>query len=302
MKKISMILLFVFFISVLSYSQIGVKISSLPPDEVVGYVKPASTWFGTVFNSGTYYDADVPEIFGFKFNVIGMWSIVPDDQKTFKPNPPNNVTGDIDQTATVFGNQSGYFLSNNGFFTYPAGLALNAVPSAMYQVAGSLFNTELMLRLYPNSKHEDVKVGLFGFGIKHDISSHIPLFPVDVSVQLLYNHFELEHDNGDVEDFTVVKSNNIAFNVHASKSLASIFIAYSGLQYESTSMDLEYYFEDPNELYPDLANKNHKVKIDGDNHFRFTLGGALKLGYFVMNADVNLTKLTTFTLGLSLDI
>jgi len=292
----------VFFISVLSYSQIGVKISSLPPDEVVGYVKPASTWFGTVFNSGTYYDADVPEIFGFKFNVIGMWSIVPDDQKTFKPNPPNNVTGDIDQTATVFGNQSGYFLSNNGFFTYPAGLALNAVPSAMYQVAGSLFNTELMLRLYPNSKHEDVKVGLFGFGIKHDISSHIPLFPVDVSVQLLYNHFELEHDNGDVEDFTVVKSNNIAFNVHASKSLASIFIAYSGLQYESTSMDLEYYFEDPNELYPDLANKNHKVKIDGDNHFRFTLGGALKLGYFVMNADVNLTKLTTFTLGLSLDI
>jgi len=302
MKKISMILLFVFFISVLSYSQIGVKISSLPPDEVVGYVKPASTWFGTVFNSGTYYDADVPEIFGFKFNVIGMWSIVPDDQKTFKPNPPNNVTGDIDQTATVFGNQSGYFLSNNGFFTYPAGLALNAVPSAMYQVAGSLFNTELMLRLYPNSKHEDVKVGLFGFGIKHDISSHIPLFPVDISVQLLYNHFELEHDNGDVEDFTVVKSNNIAFNVHASKSLASIFIAYSGLQYESTSMDLEYYFEDPNELYPDLANKNHKVKIDGDNHFRFTLGGALKLGYFVMNADVNLTKLTTFTLGLSLDI
>ena len=302
MKKISMILLFVFFISVISYSQIGVKISSLPPDEVVGYVKPASTWFGTVFNSGTYYDADVPEIFGFKFNVIGMWSIVPDDQKTFKPNPPDNVTGDIEQTATVFGNQSGYFLSNNGFFTYPAGLALNAVPSAMYQVAGSLFNTELMLRLYPNSKHEDVKVGLFGFGIKHDISSHIPLFPVDISVQLLYNHFELEHDNGDVEDFTVVKSNNIAFNVHASKSLASIFIVYGGLQYESTSMDLEYYFEDPNELYPDLANKNHKVKIDGDNHFRFTLGGALKLGYFVMNADVNLTKLTTFTLGLSLDI
>jgi len=297
-----MILLFVFFISSNFYSQIGVKLSSLQPDELKEYIKPASTWFGTVLNSATYYDADVPEVFGFKFNVIGMWTIVPDGQKTFKPKPNITGVGELEPTATVFGNQSSYFLSDHGFYTYPAGLALNAVPSAMYQVAGSLFNTELMLRFYPSTQYDEVKVGLFGFGIKHDISSHIPLVPVDISVQLLYNHFNLNHNNGDVEDYTDVKSNNIAFNVHASKKLASVFIVYGGLQYESSSMDLEYYYEDPNNLYPELANKNHKLKIDGDNHFRFTLGGALKLGYFVMNADVNLTKLTTFTLGLSLDI
>lgn len=302
MKKLSMILLFIIFSSSSFYSQIGVKLSSLQPDELKEYIKPASTWFGTIFNSGTYYDADVPEVFGFKFNVIGMWTLVPEDQKTFQPKPNIAGVGEVEPTATVFGNQSSYFLSSNGFYTYPAGFALNAVPSAMYQVAGSLFNTELMIRFYPSTQYDDIKVGLFGFGIKHDISSHIPLFPVDLSVQLLYNHFGIEHDNGDVEDYTDVKSNNIAFNVHASKKLASVFIAYAGLQYESSTMDLEYYYEDPNNLYPQLANKNHKLKIDGDNHFRFTLGGALKLGYFVMNADVNLTKLTTFTLGLSLDI
>lgn len=302
MKKLSMILLFILFSSSSFYSQIGVKLSSLQPDELKEYIKPASTWFGTIFNSGTYYDADVPETFGFKFNVIGMWTLVPEDQKTFQPKPNITGVGEVEPTATVFGNQSSYFLSSNGFYTYPAGFALNAVPSAMYQVAGSLFNTELMIRFYPSTQYDDIKVGLFGFGIKHDISSHIPLFPIDLSVQLLYNHFGIEHDNGDVEDYTDVKSNNIAFNVHASKNLASVFIAYAGLQYESSSMDLEYYYEDPNNLYPELANKNHKLKIDGDNHFRFTLGGALKLGYFVMNADLNLTKLTTFTLGLSLDI
>ena len=302
MKKLSMILLFILFSSSSFYSQIGVKLSSLQPDELKEYIRPASTWFGTIFNSGTYYDADVPETFGFKFNVIGMWTVVPEDQKTFQPKPNIAGVGEVEPTATVFGNQSSYFLSSNGFYTYPAGFALNAVPSAMYQVAGSLFNTELMIRFYPSTQYDDIKVGLFGFGIKHDISSHIPLFPIDLSVQLLYNHFGIEHDNGDVEDYTDVKSNNIAFNVHASKKLASVFIAYAGLQYESSSMDLEYYYEDPNNLYPELANKNHKLKIDGDNHFRFTLGGALKLGYFVMNADVNLTTLTTFTLGLSLDI
>lgn len=302
MKKLSMILLFIIFSSSSFYSQIGVKLSNLQPDELKEYIKPASTWFGTIFNSGTYYDADVPEVFGFKFNVIGMWTLVPEDQKTFQPKPNIAGVGEVEPTATVFGNQSSYFLSSNGFYTYPAGFALNAVPSAMYQVAGSLFNTELMIRFYPSTQYNDIKVGLFGFGIKHDISSHIPLFPVDLSVQLLYNHFNLKHDNGDVEDYTDVKSNNIAFNVHASKKLVSVFIAYAGLQYESSTMDLEYYYEDPNNLYPELANKNHKLKIDGDNHFRFTLGGALKLGYFVMNADVNLTTLTTFTLGLSLDI
>lgn len=302
MKKLSMILLFIIFSSSSFYSQIGVKLSSLQPDELKEYIKPASTWFGTIFNSGTYYDADVPEVFGFKFNVIGMWTLVPEDQKTFQPKPNIAGVSEVEPTATVFGNQSSYFLSSNGFYTYPAGFALNAVPSAMYQVAGSLFNTELMIRFYPSTQYDDIKVGLFGFGIKHDISSHIPLFPVDLSIQLLYNHFNLNHNNGDIEDYTDVKSNNIAFNVHASKKLASVFITYAGLQYESSTMDLEYYFEDPNNLYPQLANKNHKLKIDGDNHFRFTLGGALKLGYFVMNADVNLTKLTTFTLGLSLDI
>lgn len=32
-----------------------------------------------------------------------------------------------------------------------------------------------------------------------------------------------------------------------------------------------------------------------------SLGGALKLGVFVINGDVNFTKFTTYTTGLSLD-
>lgn len=300
MKKLSVILLFATLISSSLYSQVGVKISSLPPNEVKNYVKPASTWFGTYFNSGTYYDADVDDTFGFKFNIVGMWTLIPDDQKTFQPNPQLEGVETPDPTATVFGNKSSYFLSQNGFFTYPAGFALNAIPSGIVQVSGSFFNTELMLRLFPKSKFENTEVGLFGFGIKHDISSHIPLLPIDIAVQILYNNFSIEY-SGDIEDYTNVQSSNFAFNVHASKTFASVFIVYGGLQYESTSMDFEYYFKDPNDLYPNIADQNHKQKIDGENNFRLTLGSALKLGFFVMNADVNLTKLTTFTFGLSFD-
>ncbi|HRN27335.1 MAG: hypothetical protein IT276_16385 [Ignavibacteriaceae bacterium] len=301
MKNIlSAVLLSVILFAATSFSQVGVSINKLSPNDAAQYVKPLSTWFGTYFNSGTYYDAKVPALFGFKFNLVGMWSLVPDDQKTFKPDPKISGVGEVDPTATVFGNKSSYYLSSKGFYTYPAGLSLNSVPFGIYQVAGSFYNTELMVRFFPTVKFNDSKVGIFGFGLKHEISSHIPLLPVDISVQLLYNNFNFEFDDGDPVNFTKIKSNNIAFNVHASKSI-SVLTVYSGLQYESSSMDFNYYFEDSNNQYPVEGKKIINLKVDGDNNFRFTLGGAVKLGFFVINADVNLTKFTTFTTGLSLD-
>jgi hypothetical protein len=258
-------------------------------------MKPAATWFGAYFNSGTYYDADVDETFGFKFSLVGMWTIIPEDQKTFETNPQ------VGPTATVFGNKSSYYLGSNGFYTYPSGLSLNAVPMGIYQFSGSLYNTELMLRFFPKIKFGDVETGIFGFGIKHEISSHIPLLPVHIAVQILYNKFDIEYVGDDPTNYTKINSSNFAFNIHASKIFTGMFIVYSGLQYESSTMDLGYYFEDENNYYPELGNQVQNLSIDGDNSIRFTLGGAVKLGFFVVNADVNLTKFTTFTTGLSFD-
>ncbi|HCY74319.1 MAG TPA: hypothetical protein DHV28_00225 [Ignavibacteriales bacterium] len=300
-NKLSLTLLALIMFSSGLYAQVGIKVNSLPPFEASEYLRPLSTWFGTYFNSGTYYDASVPELFAFKFNIVGSWAIIPENQKTFKPNPQLPGVENVEPSATIFGNKASYYLASNGFFTYPTGLSLNAVPFGIYQFAGSFYNTELMLRFFPKSKFEDSKVGVFGFGIKHDISSHIPLIPVDISVQILFNRFDFEFDDGDFENYTKLKSNNFALNVHASKTFAGMFIVYSGLQYESSSTDFEYYFEDPNNNYPAIGKRIQSISVDGDNNFRYTLGGALKLGFFVINADVNLTKFTTFTTGLSLD-
>ena len=296
---LSVILFSAFFFSSASIAQ-NINVNSLPPSDAKGYVQPLSTWFGTYFNSGSYYDADVPEVFGFKFSLIGMWSVVSDDQKTFKPNPELSVVGDLDPTATVFGSKSSYYLSSNGFYTYPNGLALSAVPAAIYQFSGSMFNTELLVRFFPKVKFGDTRVGFLGFGIKHEISSHFPEIPLDIAVQLLINNFDFEFDDGDPVNYTKVKSNNFAFNIHASKSF-SVLTVYGGLQYESSSMDFSYYFEDTNNYYPTTGNTIQNLSLDGDNNFRFTLGGAVKLGVFVINGDVNFTKFTTYTTGLSLD-
>ncbi len=257
------VILVIFLASILlsttTQAQVGVKLNNLPPNEVTEYLKPLSTWFGTYFNSGTYYDASVPNFFGFKFSIVGSYVMIPDDQKTFKPDPQINGVANVEPTATVFGNRASYYLRSDGFYTYPAGLSLNAVPFGIYQFSGSTLNTELMIRFFPKVKFGDAKVGIFGFGLKHEISSHIPLLPLDVSVQLLYNNFDFEYVGDDFENYTKIKSNNFAFNVHASKTFAGIFIAYGGLQYETTSMDLGYYFEDPNNLYAGIGNKNNNL-------------------------------------------
>lgn len=302
MKKfLSVLLLALIVNSVQSFAQSGIKVNSLPPFEASEYIKPLATYLGTYFNTGNYYNADVGETFGFKFSIIGMWTIVPDDQKTFNPNPKIDGVDNVSPTATIFGNKSSYFLSNKGFFTYPTGLALKAIPLGIYQIAGSLFNTELMIRFFPKTKFDKAKVGLIGFGLKHDISSHIPFFPVDLSVQLLYNQLDFEYVGDEIDKYGKISSKNFAINAHASKTFLNMFIIYSGVQYETSTMKFGYYFDDTNNFYPDLGNRRQEVKINGDNHFRYTLGGAIKLAVVVLNADINVTSFTTFSTGLSLD-
>jgi len=298
---LSVFFLSFFIIPIHCFAQSGININSLPPAEASEYFQPLATYLGTYFNTGNYYNADVAETFGFKFSIIGMWSNIPDDQKTFKPNPGLPGGENVAPTATVFGNKSSYFLGSKGFYIYPTGLGLKAVPLGIYQIAGCLYNTELMIRFFPKTNFDDVKVSLFGFGLKHDISSHIPFFPIDLAVQILYNKLDLEYLGTKENEYGKISSKNFAINAQASKTFMDMFILYSGLQYESSTMDFGYFFDDEKNFYPDLGGRRHKVEIDGDNHFRYTLGGAIKLAFIVLNADLNLTTFTTYSAGLSFD-
>lgn len=302
MKKFILIfILFIVLFQAKHFAQGSIKLNGLPPFEEARYLQPLSTYLGTYFNSGTSYDANIPETFGFKFSIIGMWSVVPDDQKTFTPNPQIEGGENVPPTATIFGNQPSYFLSNKGFFVYPSGAALKGIPLGIYQVAASLYGTELMIRFFPNSKFQDAKVGLFGFGVKHNINRYLPMLPVDLAVQILYNKLDAEYNGNEPDKYAKVSSKNFAFNVQASKSLIGIFTFYSAVQYESSSTEFGYYFQDDNNFYPQYGNRRLNINVDGENHFRYTLGAALKLAFFVINGDVNVTKFTTFSVGLSFD-
>ncbi|MGQ9799045.1 MAG: DUF6588 family protein [Ignavibacterium sp.] len=300
MKKSILILIITFFIYQNIFAQ-GVGIGNLPPHEAVKYVKPLATYLGTFFNTGTYHNADVPDLFGFKFSIVGTYTIIPQSDKSFKPNPGLEGSENFQSTATIFGTQGGYFLSNSGFIIYPSGLGLKYIPLGIYQAAGSLLGTELMLRYYPTIKKENIQAGLWGIGIKHEISRYFPLLPLDISVQILYNKLNIESTSSDSSAYVKFDTKNFAFNIHASKTFAGLVVFYGGLQYESSTLDIGYYFEDPDGVFPSLVDGVYNLKIDGDNHFRLTVGTALQLSFFVLNFDANITRQTTLSAGISFE-
>jgi len=138
--------------------------------------------------------------------------------------------------------------------------------------------------------------------LKHNISQWFQELPVDIALQILYNNFSLENDSEDETEYIKFDSKNFAVNVHASKTFQEMFVVYGGLQYESSTMDVGYFFKDPNELYPSIKDTRQNTSVDGDNVFRFTAGGAIKLLPVVFNADFNITSIFTITGGISLQL
>jgi hypothetical protein len=220
--------------------------------------------------------------------------MVPDDQLTFTPQLPDGYVSNK-TTPTIYGKKAGaYYAGPNGYITLPPGIDVTSVPVAFPQIGASLLGTEVILRYLPEVDITDEnKVSLFGIGVKHNVTRYIPLVPVDVSVQLLYNTFTVSN---------LIDVNNIAFNAHASKTFG-VITPYFGLQYESTTVDLDYTISgDPNSGDPSLRqDKDVKVSIDGDNSFRATLGASLKLAIIVLNIDYSISSQSILSGGLTFE-
>lgn len=282
MKKLFLLLIIVFTIQL--NAQFEDRINELSEDLQKNYSTPLATWTGTYLNSGGYYTAGVSKTFGFKLSLIGMMIMIPEDQRTFK-------LDDGTETATFFGEKGAAVPESQGYLVYPPGVNQTSVPAGIPQIALSAFGTELMARFIPETVIEDVSIDMLGGALKHSISQYIPLCPVDIAVQGMYNKLSIGSPELDIS------TTNIAVNAHVSKSFG-LAILYGGLQYEKTTMDIEYTFKG-DELEGVFENDKLKVNLEGENNFRLTVGAALNLAVFVLNADVNIGSQTAFVAGLN---
>jgi hypothetical protein len=176
---------------------------------------------------------------------------------------------------------------------------LSFLPLAAPQLSvGTVFGTRATIRYLPSiTIDEDLgKFKYFGFGIQHNPGVLLPTpLPVDVAVGFFTQTLEVG---------TLFKAKTTAFGLNASKKLGigPINITpYAGFMLEKSNIDIKYDFVldegTIDELIIPIA-----FKLEGENKSRLTLGLSVRLLMMNFNADYNIGKYNSVTVGVMFTI
>lgn len=203
MKKLNITLIVLMFVpfGLFAQTEIARFLSSGVSDVeklTEAYMLPFGKGFGTAMNAGWYNTAAPHKFMGFDFTVQSTLVSVPSvdgsfDLDSYSWNLLNPSSSSI--SSTISGTGSGANIGVkygdseiNDLYELPKGMGFNIVPLPMIQLSvGVLKGTDVTLRLFPELEIGDFgKIGMIGFGVKHDIKQWIPVIqklPFDLSIQ-----------------------------------------------------------------------------------------------------------------------
>lgn len=292
------------------------------------YLSPVSE--GTIYSvaGGWYNSAEAKPLGGFEISIIGNMTGFKnkEDKKTFTLNTADYenlqfVDGTTSKSvSTALGELEGIIVfveDENGLlrqeFELPTGLAsedINFIPSAYVQASvGVIKGTEIKARFLPKINTDEAAIGLYGIGIQHDFTKHLPadkILPVAISGVIGYTHLDGTYDFTDTniidgEDQKIdVDINTWIFQAVVSTRLPVINF-YGGLGYLSGKSKTDILgtyrvqsgpfaaqtFEDPFSLRKDASGVVANV------------GTKLKLGFFRLNADYSLGEFNNLSVGIN---
>ncbi|WP_420601535.1 DUF6588 family protein [Flagellimonas sp.] len=280
-------------------------------------------------SNGWYNTADAKPLGGFEISIVGNITGFKNksDKKSFTLNTADYENlqfldgSSSKEVATALGDIEGVDVAINATiegqqvsaqFELPSGLSsedLNFVPSGYIQASvGLIKGTEVKARFLPKINTDDVSIGLYGFGVQHDFTKHLPadkLLPVAISAVIGYTNLSGEYDFTDTgavsgENQRIdAKFSSWNFAAVVSTRLPVINF-YGGLNYITGKSDTnilgryEVETAGPDIVYNDPFMINNKVSGVSAN-----IGTKLKLGFFRLNADYNIAEFSTFTFGVN---
>ena len=202
---------------------------------------------------------------------------------------------DLMRSSGAFGSLMTELIARLDTINTVPGLDLTSFPLVVPQVSVGLpFSSEVMLRYVPEFDAGDIAgISLFGFGLKHEVSNWIPLCPVAISVQIVYQTFKVGE---------VLEATNTAMNLHASKTLGmGISVTpYVGFGVESSTLTIDY--EIKGSTIPELNGKRVLLDVDGENKVRFTGGVRVALTLLSINADYSIGKYNSASVGIAFSL
>jgi hypothetical protein len=275
-------------------------LSQFGGETVRGYINPFNQLFAANLGSGFYHSAAIPGGLHLGLEIVAMAAPVKDKHKVYIATTPDGFDPPEFETATVFGGPGTTVThSGNPALTYRGTdgfIDADYFPWAVPQVRVSIMGFEGTVR-YMNSDlipglsgegdddEEDLpKTTLFGVGVRTGLNTYIPMLPLDVSVGVFWNNFDV----GDIMTFS-----GTSFGAQASKSFR-VLTLYGGIASESGTMNLTYTSENPD--LPGTVDLDLVV----ERHVRLTGGLALGFGPFHIFGDASTGGETAYSAGIRL--
>ena len=278
--------------------------------------------------NGWYNTADAKPLGGFEISIIGNITGFKnkDDKKSFLLDPSDyenldfvDNPGQARQVSTALGGIEGIvvFVEEGGVvetFELPAGLEaedFNFIPSGYIQASvGLIKGLEVKARFLPKiSFEDDAEIGLFGAGIQYEFTKLLPadkLLPVAISAVIGYTNLNGEYDFTDSFDVQgenqSIDASIRTWNFSAVVSTRKIPVInfYGGLGYISGSSDIDLLGEYVVTSGPFQTTYTDPFTVTQDaSGVVATLGTKIKLGFFRLNAEYNISEFSTFTAGMS---
>ncbi|MBM3318981.1 MAG: hypothetical protein FJY75_14135 [Candidatus Eisenbacteria bacterium] len=252
------------------------------------YMQPLADAIVANLNSGLFSTAAIDgKGFSFSIGLAGMVALIGDDQRTFTATTEAPFSPEQSAEApTIFGTTEGVPLTGTGgtVYTLPGGFDVDKFPTAVPQMMiGGLRGTEALVRFAAATPDEEFgQIRLLGLGVRHSLSQYWARAPLDLAAGVFWQSFRL----GDIVD-----ARTICLGLQGSLT-KGVLTGYTGLAYESGTVDLEYTQEVAGEEV-ELA-----YDLDAANTMRWTIGLALELAFVRLHADYNLASQSTIAVGL----
>ena len=274
------------------------QISVYSGPNAVGYLQPLTNAFGATLNSAFGYSAFIPtSSFHLALEAPAMGVFFEDRDRTFRASTEAGFQPTQSVVApTVVGGGDAVTVTGTGGVTYsfPGGLDLNSFALVVPQLRmASVAGTEALVRwiAFDRGDADIGTISLFGLGGRHSITQYFGKQPLlDVAVGALWQQFKVgKNFTGD--DFCT--SDALLLQLQASKRApvgTVIFEPYASVQWEKLEADITY--DDPD-------GEEVRVSLEGQNHWRFTMGAALDFVVGHLWADYSFSHTDTFSMGLA---
>ncbi len=291
------------------------------------YISPASEGIMYSISSGWYNTADAKPLAGFEISIIGNMAGFrnKEDKKAFELNTDDyenlqfvdgsnsklvsTALGDIEDVRVFVEDENGLLREE---FDLPSGMAsenVNFVPSAFIQASvGIIKGTELKARFLPKFKIDDFGMSMYGFGIQHEFTKHLPadkVLPIAISGVIGYTHLDASYDftNTSIiagqDQRLEIDTNSWVFQAIVSTKLPIINF-YGGLGYLSGNSTTDVLGTYTVQSGPIQETYIDPFSIDENaSGITANVGFKYKLGFFRLHADYTLAEFDTFSFGIN---